>query len=105
MYWDSSLGLDGPGLEALPMDELTLDQLRDAMSYARMTCERALEDQAPAEVMEILTERHDEVYSALAAVDERFQKNIADNRIQWWGGYDPSNVRKYKKLAREALAN
>lgn len=105
MYWDSSLGLDGPGLESAPLDELTGPQLRDAMAYARMTCDRAIEDGAPAEVQEILLERHDEVFFALAAVDENFQDKIKKDRIVWLGGYSQKNVRKYKRLAKKALAN
>lgn len=103
MYWEQALGQLGPLMPKAPLDELSMQDLRHALAYARMAYEAAETDGAPASTLNLLMERHDAVFEALAAVDDGFRDRVLGKAFGkqpvWLGGYDPENIAKYKALA------
>lgn len=103
VYWEEALGKLGPLMPQAPLDELSMQDLRHALAYARMAYEAAIEDEAPIDTLDVLLERHDAVFEALAAVDDKFRDRVLGKTFGkqpvWLGGYDPENIAKYKALA------
>lgn len=102
IYWSDALHQLGPELPDVPMDELSVQQLKIALAYCRMAYEKAKRDKAPDETLEVLLNQHDEVFATLASVDEDFRGRVLGThpgRIIWLNGYSPDNVSKYKALA------
>lgn len=102
IYWTTALNALGPELAQVPLDELSIDQLKIALAYARMAYESAQRDMAPDEVLKILLEQHDEIFGYLAQADEEFRGKVLGTkpgRIIWLNGYSAENIAKYKALA------
>lgn len=102
MYWERCATLTGPPLPAAPADELSLEELKFALVWARTAYNTALTEGAPDSVLDVLIERHDALFEALAAVDDRFRDRVLGKipgKIIWLGGYSEENIAKYKALA------
>ena len=103
LYWDGALGVQGPALPALPLDELSLEDTRNALAYARIACNAAEESGAPKEVYEELVARHDAVFAHLCSIDDDLKDRVLGRKAGmkpfWLGGYDPANIQKYLDLA------
>jgi len=101
LYWGDALNVQGPVLPDCHYDEMSVQDLRNALAYARIAYERALNDDAPEEALEVLMASHDAVFEALAAVDEGFRERALSARqnIRYLGGYSQENIDKYRALA------
>ena len=103
MYWDGALTVGGPLLPSAPLDELSLQDVRNALAYARIACKVAEESGATADTYAELVARHDAVFAYLCSIDEHFRQRVTGERPGmkpfWLGGYDPENIQKYIDLA------
>lgn len=99
LFWTSALKVRGPKLPETPVDEMSEEELRNAIAYCYLAHQKAQEEGASDEVMQVLVDQHDEVFEALAVASGRFRDNVLNNRIHWMGGWDPENIAKYKRLA------
>lgn len=103
LYWDGALSVQGPDMPSLPLDELSLQDVRNALAYARIACEAAKESDAPIGVYEELVARHDAVFAHLCGIDDDFRDRVLGRKPGrkpfWLGGYDPENIQKYLDLA------
>jgi hypothetical protein len=102
LYWSGATAKTGPQLADRPLDEMSNDELKIALTYARMACEAAQRDGAPDPTLAILLEQHDAVFEALAQSDEVFRDRVlgkGPGRVIWLGGYSPENIAKYQGFA------
>lgn len=102
LFWSGALSQKGPLLPDVHFEEMSMQDLRNALAYSRMAYEAALEQGAADDTLDLLLASHDAVFAALAAVDETFKGRVlgtVPGRIVWLGGYDEDNVAKYKLLA------
>lgn len=99
LYWRNSTEITGPILADCPLDEMTEDELRIALTYARISYKMAQQDGAGDDVMSVLLEEHDRAFQALAEVSERFRLRVKNNHCLPLTGHSVESVRKYKVLA------
>lgn len=102
LFLEGALSARGPLLPDVHADEMSVQDLRNALAYARMAYEAALEAGAGDDTLDVLLARHDAVFEALAAVDDTFKGRVlgtVPGRIIWLGGYSEDNIAKYKLLA------
>lgn len=99
LYWRNSTEVTGPYLADAPLDEMSEQELRNALTYARISYKMALQDSADESVVSILLDQYDAVFQALAEVSERFRKAVRGNYCAPITGYNPESIAKYKKLA------
>lgn len=92
----------GPGLAEIPLDEMTEDQLRNAITYAYMAYTDAALSDASDAVLSILKEDYDEAFKALAGASEEFRESLYNNTHQFLGARTRETVDYYRKLAAEA---
>ena len=89
----------GPGLPRAPMDELSLRELAQCAIYLRIAYKMALNEDASDEVLLGIVKMYDEVFAYRCLHDQLFFKRVVRGKVDWLGGYAPSNVTKYKKLS------
>lgn len=103
LYWDGALSVQGPAVPSLPLDELSLQDVRNALAYARIACKAAEESDVPGDVYKELVARHDAVFAHLCSIDDDFRDRVLGRKPGmkpfWLGGYDPENIQKYLDLA------
>jgi TRAP-type mannitol/chloroaromatic compound transport system substrate-binding protein len=99
LYSENALSDTGPALPDLPLDEMTEQDLKHALSYARMAYTNAELQGASEEVLQALLEQYDEAFALLADVSASFRDVVKFNRHVYVGGYSESNIAKYKALA------
>lgn len=104
LFLENAVLQRGPALANIHSDEMTVEELRVALTYARMAYEAALEEGAADDILEVLLTRHDAAFEALAAVDDIFRGRVLETvpgKIIWLNGYSEENIAKYKRLAGE----
>ena len=102
IYWNDAINVDGPSVPDAPLDEMTVEELRNVLVYARIAYTKAKEDGAPSSTLDILLEEHDTAFQALAYADEWFKGLILGTNPGvhvWLNGFNDSNIQKYKDLA------
>ena len=99
VYYENALSMPGPLLEDLHPDEMTQEQLKVQVVYLRTAAEEAMQDEAGAEVIDILVEWYDTYLQALMDVSPNLRQVVLANRHQYLGGYTKENVAKYKAMA------
>ncbi|MGA0100589.1 MAG: hypothetical protein ACO3HF_00965 [Burkholderiaceae bacterium] len=99
LYWRNSTEIRGPEVAAMPVDEMSEQQLRNAITYCRIAYKKAVEDEAEEEVLSLLLEQHDEVFKALAEASEDFRLRVKNRYCIPITGFTPESVEKYRKLA------
>ena len=99
IYWDKAAGMRGPKVPRRPVDEMSLNQLKNALVYARVAHSLAETDLQPREVLDVLVAQYDEVFEALAETSPILKDCILENKHKFLGGYERENIEKYKKLA------
>ena len=102
LYWENAGYVTGPPLPRKPLDEMTEQELRNVLTYARIAYRNAQNDGAPEEVMSLLLQDHDAAFSALAEASERFRTRVRSNQCMPLTGHSAESVAKYKKLAAVA---
>ena len=99
LFWASALKVRGPKLPEAPVDEMSEEELRNAIAYCYLAHQKAQEEGASEEVMQVLIDQHDEVFEALVVASDRFRDNVLKDRINWMGGWDPGHIAQYNRLA------
>lgn len=99
LLWESALSVPGPTLNEKALDEMTEAECKNALVYARIAYQMAETNESPKEVLDILLAEYDRIFEHTATISEDFKEFIRGHRHQWLGGYDPENIKKYKKLA------
>lgn len=99
LYWRNSTEYTGPALAQCPIDEMTEQELRMALTYCRIAYKDALKDGATEEVMAILLEQHDEVFKTLAEASERFRLRVKNRYCIPLTGHSAESIQKYRRLA------
>jgi hypothetical protein len=99
LYSENALAVTGPLLPEVPLDEMSEQDLMNALAYARIAYTRAERDGMSQDVLQALLGQYDEAFAALASVSEKFRDIIRYNRHIYVGGYGEDNIKKYKKLA------
>ena len=100
LLWDRASLVPGPDLYFAPVDEMTHEELRKALNYARVACNFALFEGHPQEVVDVLMGQFDEIFMALVPIDKEFEEFILS------GGFlPPTGTREYyQEQARKALS-
>lgn len=96
---ESALASDGPAVSSSPMQDMTVEELMVAMTYARMACQSAINEGLPQGVFEILLAEYDQMFETLAKKSPAFVEVVRMNRHVYLGGYSDENVAKYRALA------
>jgi TRAP-type mannitol/chloroaromatic compound transport system substrate-binding protein len=99
LYSENALAVTGPALPDVPLDEMAKQDLRNALSYARIAYDTAEQQGASEGVLRALLEQYDEVFALLASVSESFRDIVRNGRHIYLGGYSSGNIAKYKGLA------
>lgn len=98
LYWGEEV-LGGPGLPEGHWEEMEEEDLRNLFVYLYAALQKALKDDAPEDVIQVLTETYDEAFVALAQASDRFRQAVRDNRHIYVTGYTEESIQKYKTLA------
>jgi len=97
---DLAKNTQGPYLSQAHPDEMSRSELENAMVWTWMAIKNGREDGLEPAVLDVLVEWYDEIFVAVAAVDDRIiglvEKSLYSPPT---GGRDRA---KYLKLAREA---
>ena len=100
LLWDRASLVPGPDLYFAPLEEMTREELRMALNYARVAITYGSQEGHPQEVIDILLGQYDEIFSFLIPVDEEFSEYVLSGKF-----LPPSGARKYYQgLARTALS-
>ena len=99
IYWDKAAGVRGPKTPRRPVDEMSLNQLKNALIYARVAYSLAETDLQSREVLSVLMAEYDKIFETLASVSPILKDCILENKHKFLGGYERENIEKYKKLA------
>jgi TRAP-type mannitol/chloroaromatic compound transport system substrate-binding protein len=99
LYSENALAVTGPLLPDVPLDEMNVEDLMNALAYARIAHTRAEQEGASEQVLQALLEQYDEVFATLASVSEKFKDVVRNNQHIYVGGYREDNIKKYKELA------
>jgi len=99
LYSENALAVTGPLLPEVSLDEMSEQDLMNALAYARIAYTRAGRDGMSQDVLQALLGQYDEAFATLASVSEKFRDIIRHNRHIYVGGYGGDNIKKYKRLA------
>ena len=102
VYIEAALGISGPTLPECPVNEMSLEEQRNAITYLYIALSAALREGADADVVSILEEQYKEAFQVRAAGDEDFRKAAAQGQGRPPGPATRERVNLYKRLAREA---
>ena len=90
----------GPGIPDLPVDEMSEEQLQQAMAYSHMAWNMARKQGADDEVLAIAKAYFDEVWTALIDADDEFRARFNSGPLAV-----PSTDRKpYQRYARGEIS-
>lgn len=98
IYWDRAVKIRGPKAPAKSIDEMSLNQLKNALVYCRAAHALAETELQPKEVLDVLVAQYDEVFEALASVDSTLRDAVKLNKHKYLGGYGKDNIAKYKAM-------
>lgn len=99
LYWRGATEATGPALADAPLDEMSEQELRIALTYARMAYKAGAKDGASDDVMEVLLREHDAVFVALAEISEKFRSYVKAGACLPLTGFSAESIAKYKNLA------
>lgn len=103
MYQDAARAAGGPPLPSAPLDELGVQDARNALAYARIACDEAERQDVLEDTYAELVARHDAVFAHLCSIDDDFRERVLGVRPgpkpKWLGGYGVDNIQKYIDLA------
>jgi hypothetical protein len=99
LYWDEALAGHGGLVTPWPMDEMSLEELKRALVYARIALVKAWRDGIVDEFERPLLEQYDELFAYLASVSPEFRQVVKNGVHQVVGPYTRENIDKYKALA------
>ena len=88
----------GPVLPDCHWEEMQEQDLRNAFTYLYRSVRQAHEEGASDEVMEILTNEYDKVFTALAEASDRFKAKVLNGGHQPVLGTTREQVDKYKGI-------
>ena len=100
LAWENATSITGPVLPECHYDEMSEQELRNALTYCFIAVKDSLREELPEEAIAILIEQYDEVFQALAGVSQRFREAVEQGKVQFPVEYTRENVDKYKILAR-----
>ena len=99
LRWGMHLSDDGPGVPDGHWEEMDKDGLDNVFIYLYMAVKQALREGVEPDVVDIFLAQYDEVFEALASIDEEFREAVRDGRHQVVLGYGAEHRDKYLKLA------
>ena len=100
MLWDSASTV-GPGLTHCPLDEMDDEQLHAALVYARMALYEAMTSQQPQDVVDVLLDQFEEIFTYLIPLDADYAQKVIDHKL----AIPSHRPRSYwEKLARKILS-
>jgi hypothetical protein len=100
LLWENSKQMDGPNIPDVPLDELSVQDLKIAFSYLYRAVFLAMRtEELQEEVFDALMEKYDEAFAMLAQKSEDFVEAVKNKRHIYVTGYSQETVTKYKKLA------
>ena len=88
----------GPVLPDCHWEEMQEQDLRNAFTYLYRSVRQAHEEGASDEVMEILTNEYDKVFTALAEASDRFKAKVLTGGHQPVLGTTREQIDKYKGI-------
>lgn len=94
------LEVPGPTIPDIHYDEMSEQDLRNLNAYLHATLRHAIEGDMGDEVIDVVTGWYDEVFTALAAVSERFRDRVLDGSVFPPGGQ--STRPKYVAIVEKA---
>jgi hypothetical protein len=99
IYFDRAIGVTGPLLPECPLDEMSIQDLRNAIAYCRIAYVKAEQEGMPKNVLDILLADYDMVFARLAKYDPDLKAAVMSGRHVYLGGYTTENVAKYRAMA------
>ena len=99
LFTEEAFSKIGPQLSSASPSKMKIQDLRNALVYARMAATAAITSGASQDVIDILIEKYDKLFEALAKRSKVFVEGIKSNRHIYLGGYSIENINKYKSLA------
>ena len=98
------VGKFGPGIPWMPVDEMTEEDLRDALTYLRMAYNTASRNGHPDEVLDYIQGDYDKVFVELVRTSKQFARFVKTPGFGPIGkGERSENRTYYKRLVRDAL--
>ncbi len=98
LFQKSALSGGGPILPDCHWEEMQEQDLRNAFTYLYRSVRQAHEEGASDEVMEVLVNEYDEVFTALAEASDRFRAKVLTGGHQPVLGTTREQVDKYKGI-------
>ena len=102
LYLNEASTIQGPPIVAV--GSMKPEDIEPSLVYARLAYEKARQENAPEEVLEILVAHHDEYFRLMLDVNPDFRAKVLSPKqfITWLGGFDKDNIQKYKNFALSA---
>jgi hypothetical protein len=99
LRWGMHVSDDGPGVPDGHWEEMDKEGLDNVFIYLYMAVREGLREGIEQDVIDIFLAQYDEVFEALASVDEEFREAVREGRHQIVLGYGAEHRDKYLKLA------
>lgn len=99
LFWENALSVSGPEIPEVHPSEMSEEDLMSTVAYARIAAERAMKENASPEVVDILVQQYDEIFSLCVNNIESVRENFLEGRHVYLGGYSLSNINKYREIA------
>lgn len=99
IFLDNAQRVQGPTLPAVHYDEMSVEDVRNALTYIYLAYMDAEEGGASPEIIDILVQQYDEVFEHLAAICDEFREACRNSPGSYPGPKGRANLAKYRKLA------
>ena len=100
MHVDMYINSAGPAVPDIHFDEMGEQDLRNVMAYLHVSLTNGLQQGLDEEMLAIIREWYDEVFTALAGVSEQFRERVIGGSVFPPDG--PPARRKYLAIVKEA---
>lgn len=91
----------GPPKSEKPLEEQTEDELRNTITYARAYYNQAIMYGAGDDVVRILVDHHDTVFTRLAEVSKNFRKAVIEGAHTYLEGSTREQAEKYRAIIKQ----
>lgn len=103
LLWDQGIAeAGGPGIAEKPIDEMTLTELKQTLTYSYLVLTRAIRNDEDSDVIDILQADYLEGFTALCEADQVFRSAVIEGNHSKAPDHGSVTAGDYKRIALAA---